>query len=138
ASPRVILPSAFGDRKKLTKRIHRQYLAPFGWPAERQGAWAFARALVGSDAWYEGLWQRRDRLARKPALLLWGMKDPAFGPALLARWKEARPDARVMEFKGAGHFVPEEVDAAVLAGAIRAHVAAAGGNGAPVVEGAAG
>ncbi len=138
-SPRVMLPSAFGDRKKLTKRIHRQYLAPFGSPAERQGAWAFARALVGSDAWYESLWQRRDRLARKPALLLWGMKDPAFGPAYLARWKEALPDARVMEFADAGHFVPEEVDAAVLAEAIRAHVAGAvGGGGAAVVEGAAG
>lgn len=137
-SPRVILPSAYGDRKKLTKRIHRQYLAPFGSPAERQGAWAFARALIGSDAWYESLWQRRDRLARQPALLLWGLKDPAFGPAYLARWKEALPGARVMEFADAGHFVPEEVDPAVLAEAIRAHVAgAAGGNGVPVVEGAA-
>jgi len=82
-----------------------------------------ARALVASGDWYERLWQRRDRLAQKPALLLWGMKDPGFGPAFLARWTEALPTARGMRFPDAGHFVPEEVDSAVLASAIHAHIA---------------
>ena len=124
-SPRVMVPMAFGDRAKLTKRIHAQYLRAFPSAAERQAPWHMARALVESASWYESLWQRRDRLADKPALLLWGMKDPAFGPTCLARWKEALPAARVMEFAESGHFVPEEAEPAVLAGAIRAHVAGA-------------
>jgi haloalkane dehalogenase len=122
-SPRVMMPAAFADRTALTRQIHRHYLRPFGGRADRMAAWAFARALVASGEWYERVWQRRDRLAEKPTLLLWGMKDPGFGPAFLARWTEGLPAAHVMRCPDAGHFVPEEVDPSVLASAIRAHIA---------------
>jgi haloalkane dehalogenase len=108
ASPRWLIPAAFADRRRLTPAIHRQYLAPFPDAASRLPLWALARALLGSSAWYAGLWERRARLARTPALLVWGMKDPAFGPAYLARWREALPGATVAELPDAGHFVPEE------------------------------
>lgn len=67
-----------------------------------------ARELIGSSEWYRSLWERRDRIAGKPALVLWGMKDPAFGPDFLRRWKETLTNARVVELAGSGHFVPEE------------------------------
>jgi len=107
-SLRVIAPSAFADRKRLTPAIHRQYLAPFPDPGSRGDVlWPLARALLGSEAHYESLWARRERLADLPSLLIWGMRDPAFGPDHLARWKEALPHADVVELP-VGHWPQEE------------------------------
>ena len=49
--------------------------------------WPLAHALTGSDAHYAALWRARERLQGMPSLIVWGMKDPAFGPAYLARWR---------------------------------------------------
>jgi len=113
-SLRVITPSAWADRRKLTSALHRQYLAPFP-DAWSRGAvlWPLARALVGSSDHYDSLWQRRARLADIPALIVWGTKDPAFPPHLLARWREALPHARVVELP-AGHWPQEEAPEDVL------------------------
>jgi pimeloyl-ACP methyl ester carboxylesterase len=107
-SPRVILKAAFADKRRLTKEAHRRYMDAFPTPAERVAPWILARELIGSTEWYDGLWQRRDRIAGKPALVLWGMKDPAFKPDDLARWRQVLTNARVVEFAAAGHFVQEE------------------------------
>src|SRR5262245_35339678 len=56
ASLLVIMPSAYGDRKKLTSQIHRQYLSVFQDRDSRsQVLWPFARALLGSSAYYNSL-----------------------------------------------------------------------------------
>lgn len=107
-SPRVLVRAAFGQKEKLTREIHRHYIGAFPTPEQRQGPWVLARELIGSGEWYERLWSLRERLADKPALLLWGMRDPAFGPAALERWKAALPNGRAVEFPTAGHFVQEE------------------------------
>ncbi|HEU4630656.1 MAG TPA: alpha/beta fold hydrolase [Gemmatimonadaceae bacterium] len=111
ASPRWLVPAGFADRARLERAVHRHYLAPFPDAASRRPLWELARALLGASVWYDGLWRRRERLRGKPALLLWGMRDPTFGPAYLARWREALPDATVVELADAGHFVPEEAPA---------------------------
>lgn len=46
--------------------------------------------------------------AGKVSLIAWGMKDIAFREKELRRWTEAFPDARVVRFAEAGHFVAEE------------------------------
>jgi haloalkane dehalogenase len=107
-SARVLLPRAFGERARLTAAVHRQYLAPFPTPREREGPWGMARGALASAAWLESLWARRARLAGARALLLWGMRDPACGPAYLERWREALPQAEVVTFPRAGHFPQEE------------------------------
>jgi haloalkane dehalogenase len=114
-SPRLLLPQLFGDRKKLTPELHRQYLAPFATAQERHSTWALARELLASGAWYEGLWARRAALADKPALLIWGMADAAFDERALARWEQALPKARVRRLDGVGHFVQEEAGAELTA-----------------------
>jgi len=122
ASLRLIVPSAYGDRRKLTKAIHRQYLAAFPDADGRERVlWALARALTGSSAFYEGLWQRRQRLAAIPTLIVWGMKDTAFRPHLLARWRRALPHATVVELAEAGHWPHEEQPEGVI-GAVQAFV----------------
>jgi len=108
ASPRWLIPAAFADRARLRPDVHRQYLAPFSTAASRTPLWELARSLISESAWYEALWRQRARLAEKPALLLWGVDDPSFGRAYLARWREALPHAAVVELPGVGHFVQEE------------------------------
>jgi haloalkane dehalogenase len=107
-SPRVLLPAALGDRKALSRATHQQYLEPFARRGARQSLYALACALVGSDAFYEGLWSRRSELASRVSDIVWGLKDPAFTHRHLARWTDAFPSARVTRLAKAGHFVAEE------------------------------
>jgi haloalkane dehalogenase len=73
------------------------------------------RELAQSDPFYASLWERRAALRRVPTTLVWGMRDPAFGPAYLAQWRAALPDARVSELADVGHFPQEEAPEALLA-----------------------
>jgi haloalkane dehalogenase len=115
-SLRVIAPSAWGDRSKLTPDIQEHYLAAFPDPKSRmQVLWPLARALLGSTAFYDTLWAKRSALASVPALVVWGLKDSAFQPYLLGRWREALPHAEVVEIAGAGHWPHEEEPELVVA-----------------------
>jgi haloalkane dehalogenase len=105
---KMLMPGVMGDRRALTPEIHRHYAAPLATPDDRMGAWACARALLGSGAWFDGLWAQRERLRGTPMLFLWGLKDPTFGEAYLERWRREFPAAEVHTFPGSGHFVPEE------------------------------
>ena len=115
ASLRLLMPQAYGDRRKLTPAIHRQYLAPFPTPDDRERVlWALARALLGSSAYYADLWRRRERLRGRPVLVVWGLRDPAFGPRCLERWEALfGADARVVRLPAAGHWPHEEAPEAV-------------------------
>jgi pimeloyl-ACP methyl ester carboxylesterase len=105
---KVLMPKVMGDRRVLTPEIHRHYAAPLATPDERMGAWGCARALLEAGPWFDQLWAQRGRLGGKPMLLLWGLKDPTFGPAYLERWRREFPEAQVHTFPSSGHFVPEE------------------------------
>lgn len=115
ASARALLPMVYGDRSKLTPAIHNQYLGPFPTPADRHGMYAFAQQVSAGSQWTAGLWERRAALRELPTQLIWGLKDVAFGPKYLARWREVLPQAQVLELPSAGHFVQEEEPAAALA-----------------------
>ena len=113
-SLRVLTPYAYADRAKLTPRIHQQYLAPFRDPGSRERVlWPLARAILGSSGYYDSLWRTRERLLSVPALVIWGMKDPAFQPSQLERWKVVLPQAAVVEL-AAGHWPQEESPAQVV------------------------
>jgi haloalkane dehalogenase len=115
-SLRTIMPSAYGDRKKLTPEIHRQYLERFPDRDSRgEVLWALARSLLGSSAFFDALWRERDKLANRPALIVWGMKDSAFRPNQLDRWRTALPGATVVEIENAGHWPHEEEPDRVVA-----------------------
>ena len=104
-SVNVLWRHAVRDRR-YTRAVHAQYGAALRRPAARHATWIYARELLGSSAWLEALWQRRERIARLPALLVWGMKDPAFARAL-PRWRALFTDARVVEWPDVGHAPPE-------------------------------
>jgi haloalkane dehalogenase len=112
ASLRLLMPAAYGDRSRLTREIHEQYLAVFPDGDSRERVlYALAKSLLGSSAYYARLWERRGRLADVPVTILWGMKDSAFKPAVLQRWRDAVPHAAVRTFADAGHWPHEELPA---------------------------
>jgi haloalkane dehalogenase len=125
-SLKVIAPSAWGDRRKLTSAIQRQYLERFPDSWSRGAVlWPLAHAIMGSDAYYRSLWEKRARLRSIPALVIWGMKDRAFRPQYLARWREVLPEAQVVELASAGHWPHEEEPEQVVA-ALRSFLAESG------------
>jgi haloalkane dehalogenase len=114
-SLRVIMPSAFADRRKLTPDIHKHYLLAFE-NAEDRGRvlHAFARALLESSPFYRNIGERLDALRRIPVLILWGTKDTAFRETQLDRWIATLPHAEVVRLP-VGHWPQEEAPAEVSA-----------------------
>lgn len=59
------------------------------------------------------------QVAGKPALILWGEKDPAFKEPLRLRWVRMFPNHRTEILRGASHYIqedaPEEIVSAVKA-----------------------
>jgi pimeloyl-ACP methyl ester carboxylesterase len=54
-------------------------------------------------------------LQAMPVLIVWGMKDSAFPPSQLERWRTLLPHAAVVQIDGAGHWPHEEEPAQVIA-----------------------
>lgn len=109
ASLRLVMPSAYADKRRLTAAIRRQYVPVFPDADSRERVlFALAQSLLASRAFYQRLWERRERLQHVDAHVLWGLKDPAFGPSVLERWRMTLPQARVVTFHDAGHWPHEE------------------------------
>lgn len=115
---RTFMPLVYGDRSKLPPEVHEQYIHPFDARDSRKGMWVFPGRIIGSSPWLASLWSRIGLLKGKKVLLAWGMKDIAFREHELNIWKQAFPDAPVVRFEDAGHYVAEEKPAE-LAAAIR-------------------
>ncbi|HEX9565344.1 MAG TPA: alpha/beta fold hydrolase [Gemmatimonadaceae bacterium] len=114
ASLRLLMPSAYGNRQHLTKSIHRQYLEPFADPDDRVLVlWPLAHALLGSSAFYADLASRASALSSIPTRIIWGMRDTAFRPKQLERWRRLLPQANVIELDQAGHWPHEEAPSEV-------------------------
>ena len=114
-SLRVLMPSVYGDKRRLTPAVHAQYLAPFKAKAARETVlWQLARSLLASHVHYAALWANRERLAAIPSLVLWGERDRAFPLEFLDRWRQALPQARIERLDDAGHWPHEERPELVL------------------------
>jgi pimeloyl-ACP methyl ester carboxylesterase len=102
-SVRVMLRHAVADRRRYTREVEQHYLQAL----DGHATWIYARELLGSGAWFDSLWVRRDRIARIPTILIWGMKDPAFA-RYLPRWRQVFEQAEVVQLADCGHAPPEE------------------------------
>lgn len=110
----MVMPMAFGDKKKLNPEVHRHYKQALPSPAQRRAAYAFSAELLAAGPFWAALWQQVPVLATKPCLIFWGMKD-SFVPAYeLEKWQKALPDAPVIRLEQAGHFAQEEEPALMV------------------------
>ena len=106
-SPKFLLKKGFYDKKKLSKKIHKQYLYPFPNKSSRISLLNLGKSLVGSSDWYQEQWKSLDKLEQKPWLILWGTKDGFITTEYLQKWKNRIPNAKVKEYE-CGHFIQEE------------------------------
>lgn len=114
-SLRVILPSAYGVRRRLTRDVHAHYLAPFAEPWSRVTVLhALARGLVGSEAFFARLAASLPRLAPVPTTIVWGERDPAFGPGYRAELCRSFPHSELNIVRSAGHWPHEETPEEVV------------------------
>jgi haloalkane dehalogenase len=91
-----------GTTTKLSEQVMEHYRAVQPTPEMRVALPIAPREILASGDWLEDLEaQVKAKLASKPALLVWGMKDTGFRPGLLARMKDIFPDRVVVELPDA-------------------------------------
>lgn len=105
---KVVVPSVFPNWSQVDPLIKEHYRKPVDEAHGTTIAWIYAREVLQSSEWFESLWAKHEVLRDVPALLLWGMKDQAFGPRQLARWRTVFSQLIIHELPRTGHFVPEE------------------------------
>ena len=97
----------------MTKEVRDGFIFPYGNWQDRVATWAFVQDIPMTPfhpTWdtlvkvEKGLSQFKDR----KVLLLWGMKDFCFHKKFLKRWSEFFPEAEVVKYGKAGHYVLED------------------------------
>jgi pimeloyl-ACP methyl ester carboxylesterase len=64
--------------------------------------------LMNASPLWESLWNKMSLIENKPFLIFWGLKDKFIPASHLEKWKHRLPQAKVVEYEDAGHFVQEE------------------------------
>jgi haloalkane dehalogenase len=112
-----IVPNSVVHKLSSTEMEH--YRAPQPTPEARQGVAEFPRQMLAAGPWLQRLAEKAPQVLRdRPVLLVWAMKDPAFGSqSVIDRWKTYFPAAEIVVVPDAGHYIqedaPDEIAAAV-------------------------
>jgi haloalkane dehalogenase len=104
--------------RPLAPEVFEHYRRAQPAPEVRRGVAVFPREIRRSKTWLAGLAdQAPTRLADKPMLVIWGLKDAAFGSRkdVRARWGRDFPNAEVLEIGDAGHYIQEDAPAEIVA-----------------------
>ncbi len=108
-----------GTARELTSSEMRHYRGVQPTAEARVGVAEFPRQIVAARPWLAELASGVKRsLADKPLLILWGMRDFAFPPSMIRRWRSTFPHHRLVELPAAKHFIQEDA-AAEIARAIQ-------------------
>lgn len=106
--------------RRLSKAERAAYVAPYDTALARRAVLRFVQDIPlaeGDPAWNtlvetgEGL----AKLADKPALILWGLKDFVFDRDYFDEWCRRFPRAEAIAFADAGHYVLEDVGETCIA-----------------------
>ena len=97
-------------RVELSDAEFDHYVAVVPTERSRRGIAEFPKQIRDAEHWLAELEERVEgTLKGMPVVLVWGMKDPAFGRGgILERWQETFPTARVLRLKSAGHYIQED------------------------------
>ena len=116
--------SFIGVEKKMPADVRAAYVAPYDSWAHRISTVRFMQDIPlreGDKAWalVQEAGRRLPEFADRPAFIGWGLKDFVFDRHFLAGFRAALPNAEVMAFDDAGHYVLEDKQAELVP-AIRA------------------
>jgi haloalkane dehalogenase len=102
----VLIPA--GTARKLPKEVMRAYRGPFRTRSARMATAIFPREIVASRAYLAEVEAGLSRIASKPALILWGTKDPAFQAYHRQRFELTFTRHRSVLLEGARHYIQED------------------------------
>jgi haloalkane dehalogenase len=107
-------------RRPLPPEVAAGYLEPYRHRDDRRAVHRFVQdiPLRPSDPAYDVISRTAaslHRLADKPMLVAWGMKDFVFDHHFLAQWERRFPRAAVHRFADCGHFVLEDARDEIIA-----------------------
>jgi haloalkane dehalogenase len=104
-------------RKKLTPEEMRMYRMPHPTPESRRPVHVMPREILSARSLLEEIQRGISRVTDRPALIVWGNRDPAFRKPELVRWERTFPNHRTVILEGASHYIqddaPEEIIAAI-------------------------
>lgn len=112
-----LIPAGTGRRLSAAVMAHYRAVQPT--PQDRAGVARMPKEILAARPLLERLFREVPAaLGDKPALLVWGMKDPAFRPGpMIPRMRTAFSDHVVVELARAKHFIqedaPDEIAAAI-------------------------
>jgi haloalkane dehalogenase len=104
-------------RRKLSPAEVDMYKKPHPTPASREPVHVMPREILKAHDLLADIEQGLPGVADKPALIVWGDKDPAFKQAQRTRWEHTFPNHQTHILRGASHYIqedaPEEIIAAI-------------------------
>jgi haloalkane dehalogenase len=110
---RAALRMTLARQKQLEPAVAAGYLAPYDTWAHRRAVYEFVRDIPDSPghptwAMLAKIERQLPKLAERPALLVWGMRDWCFRSDCLDRFLAAWPHANVHRLEDVGHWVVED------------------------------
>lgn len=109
-----ILPTGF-SRRKPTDEVLDHYTFPFPNREARIPTAVFPRAITRSRPLLEEVEAGLATLSDRPALILWALKDRAFGKAELERWQRELHNHTTVTLPDSGHFLQDDAHDEVVA-----------------------
>ncbi len=112
-APRVFFTRGFAQ--PVPREVMRLYLAPWRDPARRAPAAIMPRQLIAAAPYLAEVEAGLPKIADRPALIVWGLKDFAFRDAERRRFEEAFPRHRTVTLADSSHFVQEDAGEQIAA-----------------------
>jgi haloalkane dehalogenase len=102
-------------RKKLTVDERFMYRRPHPTPESREPVHVMPREILAARDLLTEVEQGLERVADKPALIVWGDKDQAFREPQRLRWERTFPNHRTVILRGASHYIQEDAPDEIVA-----------------------
>jgi haloalkane dehalogenase len=104
-------------RRRLTPAERAMYKRPHPTSASRVPVQVMPREILAAHELLAEVEQGLGRVADKPALIVWGDKDPGFKERHRLRWERTFSNHRTVVLRGASHYIqedaPEEIVTAI-------------------------
>lgn len=95
-------------QRELTEAERAMYRGPHATPDSREPVQVFLRELLDARPLLEEIQDGVGRFAGRPALIVWGAKDPRFGEEERRRFEDAFVDHHTVVLEQAGHYLWED------------------------------
>ena len=102
-------------RKQLTVDERFMYTRPHPTPESRVPVHVMPNEILAAHELLSEVEDGLGRVADKPALIVWGDKDPAFRDPQRLRWESIFPNHRTKILRGASHYIQEDAPDEIVA-----------------------